>query len=272
MQKASMNGHLLAAMIPDVLIITGSGPRLGSGHLKRMQVLNNILKDNRINTQLVNWAGNQKLNLNSYQKKTRVVVLDRRDTRISDLNLQKKSEHTFILIDNRNEDRKKTGVVFDTLPHFEMPDEEFNRSLDNFLLNPVYENYQARPAPVPVFTDVKYVDNDLILYSKIDKLMNPVFHNRVFCLPHPTLKFRLNLSAEDLAKKITGSSFIITYFGQTLFEALYLGKPVAIYSISPYHTKLSRFFIDKYNSLSLNTRPIKANGYKNLIALIKENL
>jgi len=60
------------------------------------------------------------------------------------------------------------------------------------------------------------------------------------------LKSRNRLTKKEWISLLKESDFFLSYFGQSLMEAVYFGLSVATYSISPDHEKLSMWLFQKY--------------------------
>ncbi|MDH5721244.1 MAG: hypothetical protein OEZ13_11625 [Spirochaetia bacterium] len=217
----------------SVLIITANPHEQGWGHLARMKILSRELNKNNIHSDLI--TSDNITSLNSFLN-CDLVILDDRDSAFPEQYLLKKK----IAIDNRGIGRSQADFIWDTLPHFSMSGEEFLLCLDKILLHPKISKLQSKS----VFARI----------NKIEKTKNQYDKNK--------------LSHEQFIEEIIKSTIIECYFGQTLFESIYLGKEIRLYDIGDYHKKLSNWFLKKWNSLSNEKKLIDGKGLKRLVDFI----
>ncbi|PJZ25782.1 spore coat biosynthesis protein F [Leptospira hartskeerlii] len=88
------------------------------------------------------------------------------------------------------------------------------------------------------------------------------------------IKYFPRLSRVQYLQTLRSSEKFLGYFGQSVFEALYLKIPSVTFSISPIHRELSKI-LEKYNipftdlnqktDFSLGTKTVGENGYKLLL-------
>jgi len=221
-----------------ILIITGKPKDIGYGHHTRMGLLRESLLEENISTE-INYFHDS---LTIKDQKTKIVLLDNRDSAFPDDILKRKVIK--IAIDNRGFGRNQADFCWDVLPHFSMSHSEFLNSLKRILL----------PKSV---SQIKPASKSAI----IKKITSHKKDNSAQKLPH-----------SSFIKHLKNTLEIECYYGQTFFEALYLGKKISLYDISPYHKKLSDWFIERWNQLPLNEREIDGSGLDRLKSFITSQL
>lgn len=202
----------------SVLIITGEAEHFGSGHIMRMRLVALELKKHKIPTQLVITGSETMPNI---PLPYAVVILDRRDTGFNTPVLE--SRATRIAVDNRGLGRKQAELVADLLPHFSMNATEYKHALAQVLLSPAITQYPAATQ----MARIKLCEDRETAFLTAD---------------FPPQKERL--SPHEFAARLHACERPALYFGQALFEALYLGKQVQLYPVSEYHEKLA---VDLYS-------------------------
>ncbi len=199
-----------------VLIITGPETEFGSGHEMRMHTLSLELKRHKVTVQkVVLSAGEDAAPPLDYQ----VAILDRRDTAFPPSVL--KSNAIRIALDNRGLGRQQAHASYDALPHPAMTDSEYRAALSAVVLPAHVTSLPCRAAEAKV-----------TLHSDESSARSAA--------NFPLLSLRL--SPRQFAESMQMSQRIACYFGQAMFEAIYLGKSVELYPVSDYHRKLAEDF------------------------------
>ncbi|MDH4261944.1 MAG: hypothetical protein OEV78_02745 [Spirochaetia bacterium] len=233
-----------------VLIITNKGENYGTGHFNRSNLLKRHLEKMNIACDLL-MGKNIPKEIASYQ----LVLLDSRDDEFP-IEIIEKKNYYLMAMDNRGTGRKQCDLIWDTLPHINMNDDELKTSLKNCILDPVI--YECTP---------------MTTKSKIIRtLIENIESNSEIDLIQYAQKERIELSKELFHIKLIKSNKIGTYFGQTFFEALYLGKEIYLYDISEYHKQLSDWFTAKWNELPDLHDIFDGQGLHRLAILIRSIL
>lgn len=200
-------------MKPGILIIVGDRTKYGSGHETRMRLLAIELKKRKIDVQLVRLAPDEPV---AVPLPFSLVLLDRRDTPFNpplpESPVQK------MAIDNRGAGRAEADVVSDLLPHVDMNKAEYSAALRSVILSP---EITGKPG--------KGQEAKLTLHNTAEE----AFAASDFIPGKERLSPRAFLTGLSAAKRPA------LYFGQALFEAIYLGLDVQLYPVSEYHKKLA---------------------------------
>ena len=228
----------------SVLCIVGmGGGRYGYGHILRMLHLKKNLEKKNIDLNIQTSS--------SYQHTdSRVVLIDKRDKAFP-RTLTKKKQHVLIALDNRGYGREQADIVWDSLPHPEMSAHEFKNTFRKFLL----PDYLAKQAPKVGQACLRYLPR-----------VRP--NRRSFS--HTSNAGLLKAQAVYLSQMKHEKKEVVTYFGQGLFEAIYLGKRVSLVDISSYHQSLSRWFIHKWSGLQDAQLYFDGKGMERLARLIAD--
>ncbi|MFZ5627912.1 MAG: hypothetical protein ACOY5B_02205 [Spirochaetota bacterium] len=200
-----------------VLIITGSENEYGSGHEMRMHALALELKRHKVTVQkLVLSDGESADPPLAYD----LAILDRRDTAFPGFVVSSGARR--IAIDNRGRGRAEADLVYDALPHTAMNDGEYSAALAAVVLPRHVSVHECRSgaATVSLYADAATAR------------ANADF-------PPATGR----LSPQEFTAQMLKAERIACYFGQTLFEACYLGKQVQLYPVSDYHAELAEDFV-----------------------------
>ncbi|EKO07459.1 glycosyltransferase family protein [Leptospira interrogans] len=260
-------------------VFAGDPKDFGSGHFERSRILFALLATVPYETfWLREFPKEENLDL---------LIVDSRDISIPEY-----SKTKVLLLDHFGSDRKKFHH-YDLLPHSDIED---RFSLDQILIPPGLFNL-----------DRKQIDNSYILCyaGNID-------HHTTFSLD----SFLESLSLRENIPKIvriggTSTTFkqiefiprvskfkfqnllatcsgFVSYFGQSLFEAIFLDKKVCTYSISPVHSSLSLLCEKKYGipfagdlnstsfenevKLQFSSQPVSGKGYPKLLQEIERIL
>ena len=189
--------------------------------------LGNKLRSYGIETRVISEWPDDSIDINEYS----AFILDKRDSSFPQEIIQKKIKR--IALDNRGAGRSQAHLRIDTLPHYDMNMYEFKQTLKHVMLPCVLEQKASR-----------------VFISRL-KFLSPL---KLPATRHTRADHRewgrlsLDLQAKHL-KKLENMECVIVYFGQTLFEAIYLGKKIFLYDISPHHGRLSKYFLVRWNSL-----------------------
>ncbi|EMO73666.1 cytidylyltransferase [Leptospira kirschneri str. 200801925] len=260
-------------------IFAGDPKDFGSGHFERSRILFALLAAMPFETF---WLGEF-----PKEEDLDLLIIDSRDISIPEY-----SKTKVLLLDHFGSDRKKFHH-YDLLPHSDIED---HFSLDQILIPPRLLNL-----------DKKQIDNSYILCYAGNIDSRSTFSLDSFL---ESLSFSENIpkivrigGADTLSERIefiprvskfkfqnllaTCSGFV-GYFGQSLFEAIFLDKKVCTYSIGPVHFSLSSLCEKKYgipfagdlNSISfgnevklqLSSQPVSGKGYSKLLGEIERIL
>jgi hypothetical protein len=200
-----------------ILIITGPESEYGSGHEMRMHALALELKRHKVTVQKLVLNESEEANL---PLDYNAVILDRRDTAFPPSIL--KTNAVRIALDNRGAGRKQAHFVYDALPHPAMNDREYRAALSAVILPAHITGMpcHAAEATVRLHNDKK---------SAFTMADFPRFSGRV--------------SPRQFTQSMLRAERIACYFGQAMFEAIYLGKEVELYPVSEYHRELAQDFV-----------------------------
>lgn len=201
----------------SVLIITGNTHTYGTGHAMRMRTVALELKKKKIPVQMLTAAPEANLQL---PLTVRVAILDRRDT---GFNPGLPAGVIKIAVDNRGPAREQADIACDLLPHYEMTKKQYSDALCSVVLHP---SITALP-PATEGAEITLHESRESAISAAD-------------FPQNTAR----LSPAAYRAALAACSRPALYFGQALFEALYLGKNVQLYPVSEYHKKLA---VDLYS-------------------------
>lgn len=162
-----------------------------------------------------------------------------------------------IAIDNRGAGRRRADLVWDTLPHPEMSPEELALSLSRMILP---ESISALPGKatqsilhrVKLTTQRRASEERDFKASMSRQLEGRSTHHRLKTR-YPEALIQCSDPAERISEtefleKLKETPSVVTYFGQTLFEAIYLGKEIYLYDITEYHRELADFFTRQWET------------------------
>ncbi len=223
-----------------VICIIGVGETYGYGHFFRILSLQKSLRQNGITLKII--SSPQK----DYIKK-QIVILDKRDSGFPPWMLKEK-KNTLITLDNQGLGRQQAHIVWDTLPHPTMNGYEFKQTLRRVMLPNILNQNKSKANQA----NIKYLPR----YNLHDQSI---------------LKSPKQISIKSQSAHIDHmirQDKVYTYFGQTLFEAIYLGKEIHLYSISPYHKILSIFFMRRWSGLKKPNLYLDGGGVERLTTLI----
>jgi len=238
-------------------LVTNRGGIYGTGHHNRMCLLKERLQETGITAEVVfsrDLAGIADL--------PPVVLLDSRDDEFPAAALQRKTAgHYFIAVDNRGRGRGQGDITWDTLPHMQMNEAELQISLKNCILDPVIVNAGALPE-----TSAKTSKIWQMSLKEIEALTEPVD------LIQYASNLRASLDKAEFHRRLVHSKRIATYYGQTFFEALFLGREIYLYDISDYHKELADWFTKRWNDKPELARVLDGGGLNRLAAFIASRI
>ena len=200
-------------MKPGVLIVTGDAAKYGSGHEARMHLVALELKRRKIDVQKICARSDAAI---AVPLDFALVMLDRRDTGFNPPLLQLPVKK--IAVDNRGAGRAEADVIADLLPHPEMNKKEYSAALQNVILPP---EITLKPS--------RSMHAKITLHNSAEEAFDAADFNAG----------SERLSPGEFIAKLSASERPALYFGQALFEALYLGLHVQLYPVSDYHKKLA---------------------------------
>jgi hypothetical protein len=207
-------------MKPGILVITGDNARYGSGHETRMHQVALALKKRKIEVQKVCIEHGEIL---ATPLPCSLVILDRRDTGfnppLADLPVLK------IAVDNRGQGRDQAHHAIDLLPHLSMNRQEYSAALKHVILPSWVTETPARSAGARI-----------TLHSTREEAAAAADF-----IPGPN-----RLPEREFIGQLRRVKKPALYFGQALFEAVYLGLDVQLYPVSEYHKKLAVDLFSRY--------------------------
>lgn len=202
-----------------VLIITGPEQIFGSGHEARMHALALALKRHKITVQKLILGEDETATL---PLEFSLAILDRRDTAFPDNVLATGALR--VALDNRGRGRTQASLAYDALPHHLMSDKEYRSALTAVILPGHITRLPCRAA-----------EAKLTLYSDRASAMSTA--------DFPPQGERL--SPQQFTDAMEKAQRPACYFGQALFEAIYLGKDIRLYPITPYHHELAANLVSR---------------------------
>ncbi|RHX77587.1 cytidylyltransferase domain-containing protein [Leptospira yasudae] len=240
-------------------VFAGDPKEFGSGHFERSRILFSLLSA----------ASYETVWLRELPKDGAVslLIVDSRDIPIPEY-----SKTKVFLLDHFGPDRGK-HKHYDLLPHPEIAD---RFSLDQILIPPALFGAARGANPYilcyagnldPAFT--KELDLFLLRLAAFEDLRNspsavradsndrnppftgtqnspPVIRVGGTASHSDSIRFLPRVSKFQFQNLLAGSSGFVGYFGQSLFEAVFLEKKVCCYSISSVHSSLARLCEEKY--------------------------
>ncbi|MCS6984340.1 MAG: hypothetical protein NZM25_04305 [Leptospiraceae bacterium] len=225
-----------------MVALVGPPHKYGYGHLRRMELLKKGLAEQGIELSIIidddYWLA---------IPRCRVLILDRRDTPFPPSG----RENAFfrLAIDNEGEGQRQAHLSLKLLPHDNMNHREFLQSLSFVILPQSISQRKNRcqSSQVHLFNKNYPYPAELTLYAGRKRIHE-------------------NLFRHQLMKAKTFSC----YYGQSFFEALYLGKEIYLYSLTPRHGQLARFFLEKWTALRHPQLYFDGQGLKRLCTLVKQ--
>lgn len=228
------------------LLIAGPEAQYGYGHSTRMQALALELRKHKVTSTLVVLDENETV---EFPVPFGVALLDRRDTPFPP-DVKKSGAH-LISLDNRGKGRLEADRVYDALPHYSMAEDAYKETLANLLLAPDLTKEASRSHEARV-----------TLHATKEAAQH--FAE----LPRETIRQSQAVFLEALRK----ANSVVCYFGQTFFEALYLGKDIHLYSPTPYHAALAEDFLRRIEANPPLLTAIDGKGLLRLTQCILNSL
>jgi hypothetical protein len=257
-----------------IRLIAGTGEQYGGGHRTRMQTLQSLLLERGISCELLLCESDSDIRRLT-QDPAKLVVLDVRDFPAGEF------YPPVIALDNRNSGRAEDhrSIYYDAIPH---PDAE--DALENCLIDPALTLFAGRLSAESVKRDSASLSGDILIYAGRQKL--PHFVEQ-FASEHPRacVVRESELPRTEFLDRLAAADAVVSYFGMTILEAMYLRKVAAVFSInSEVHDRLSLFLEQKCGvsfvrsaadlQSALKTAPSRCvpgqHGYSRLIALIEK--
>ncbi len=234
-----------------VLYIAPHGLEYGSGHYHRGLMVQKALAASGVQCQTV--SANEMPVIHS--KEIKYVVLDGRDIDFPGwTDFFRKAGSLFIALDNRGKGRKQADIIWDTLPHPAMNLSEFGIALNRCFL----------PEEIRIH-ETKAQNAAVTLISK-DEAFSRKGENVLIQDSMQNVSSRME--PNEFRSKLLNSQIVVTYFGQTFFEALFLGKQIYLYNISEYHDQLANYFLSYWNQYPELANRLDGLGIKRFIQKI----
>lgn len=252
-----------------IRLIAGSGGAYGGGHRTRMETLHSLLVGRGRLCELIlceDEAEIRRLTGDSVG----LVVLDARDFSAREFSAR------VIALDNRSDSRRldRSSIYYDTIPHPEAQD-----VLANCLIDPALTALAARTSP----GQDAFENREILVYAGrqdlpgfLEEYLSSNSHARVFR--------ELEMPRAAFLDRLARAAAVVSYFGMTILEAMYLRKPAAIFSInSGVHDRLSVYLEERCGVRLVRSIPelVSAlaappsrcipgqNGYQRLVDLIE---
>jgi len=248
----------------------------GSGHQKRMQAIQFALSSANICLDIVEY-NNIKNHMADVQNLYKTIILDNRDFNFPEQILLEKEKFKLIALDNRGEGRKQADVIIDSIPHFNMTNYELKEALKNSLIHPylfeIHRYFMSTNRNTKIENQITVLNNAKEYSFFLKKIKNKYAKKKILLqLPNHINK---RLSSEVFIQKLINAEIVVTYFGQTMLDALYLKKKIYLYPISSYHLKLSKWFAQKWNNHPHLYFALSENGIEHFIReqlfIVKKN-
>ena len=247
-------------------VLVAPAKEFGSGHFSRTSILYSFLPNR-------SWEPEW---LSSFPKDGEydILLIDYRDIEIP-IYYQKTK---VLLLDHFGKDRKKYDF-WDLLPH---PENDHNFNWEQILIPPnlISATTREEKNPAKEYEIFCYAGNLGVEESEsLDKfLIQTSSQKRIRIGGTPPqadgIEYFPRLSRVQYLQTLRSSEKFLGYFGQSVFEALFLKIPSATFSISPIHRELSSI-LEKYKvpftdmsqevEFSLGTKSVGENGYKLLL-------
>ncbi|XDD50749.1 spore coat biosynthesis protein F [Leptospira sp. WS92.C1] len=258
-------------------VLAGNPKQFGSGHFERSRILFALLSA----------RGYEAVWYRDFPKDgdSKLLIIDSRDIPIPEY-----SKTKILLLDHFGPDRNRYDH-YEILPHPKIKDDF---STDQILISPrlkelsvVSESYLLCYAGNidPQFT--KKLDSYLESLCDLEKT-DKVIRIGGSSQKSGSIDYYPRISMFEFQNRLAACSGFIGYFGQSLFEAVFLRKKVSTYSIGPVHASLSIVSekeygipyagdlnsenFGKHRELKKSTRSISGDGYSLLLNEIKKIL
>ena len=212
-----------------IFILYANPEKTGSGHFERCKIL--FVK---LQTRGYEVSMSDSLDiLMDYD----LFIIDHRDIAIPEAIREK----NILLIDNFGSDRKLVPH-HDVLPN---PEVDFNETLGNLLFPSIIDFYNSIETEKIILIYSGNMDKELIrgLDESLVKNFGDQFRIvRIGNAPsEQKIELHSRVSRKEYFELLAKAEFFISYFGQSIMEAIYLQKRIALFSISDYHEKLGDF-------------------------------
>ncbi|TGK36442.1 spore coat biosynthesis protein F [Leptospira gomenensis] len=258
-------------------ILAGDPKRFGSGHFERTRILFVLLSS----------EGYETIRLSQFPPDGEVdlIVVDSRDIPIPEY-----SKTKLFLIDHFGPERRRYRI-YDALPH---PDSEIPFSPDRILIPPRLKTTEPKDGSYLLcYAGNLRVSETETLDVHLERLRSSENVEKIVRVGgaeprSPLVEHRSRISSFRFRELLSGSSGFAGYFGQSLFEAVFLKKKVSSFSIGPIHTALSELAeknfgipfagelgTDRFgqtSELRRSTVTIDGSGYPRLLAEVQDCL
>ncbi|TGM03446.1 spore coat biosynthesis protein F [Leptospira barantonii] len=228
--------------------VVGNPKEFGSGHFERSRILFALLSSSSKETiWLSDFPNDGEIDL---------LIVDSRDIPVPEY-----SKTKVLLLDHFGPERKKYGH-YDLLPH---PENRNEFSLDQILIAPALRNVERKSNPY-ILCYAGNIGSDFT--KELDSFLSgliareeqedhdrkdrehlePTRIIRVGGVPtnENSIQFVPRVSRFEFQNLLACSSGFVGYFGQSLFEAVFLNKKVCTFSIGPVHSSLSSLCEKEY--------------------------
>ena len=252
-----------------ILILAGAGAHFGTGHVERMRILKGLL-ESRGHSVSIRLTDEPEAERGKHGDS--LIIFDARDSACD-------VGERVIAVDNRSSIRSgNTNVVFhDTLPH---PEVSMDLALNQCLIDPALLTLERR-------TEDKA---SILVYSGQEAPPELAVEGKVFQVGRDRMVGAAGANRLDrtaFLERLAASRVLVSYFGMTVLEAMFLGIPAVTYSIgSTVHDTLSALLEKETNvrfyrksqkagqeifELTYTKRP-SGQGFQILIDLIERYL
>ncbi|TGK35680.1 cytidylyltransferase domain-containing protein [Leptospira andrefontaineae] len=247
-------------------VLVAPSKEFGSGHFSRTSLLYSFLPYR-------DWEP-EWLSIFPKDGEYNILLIDYRDIEIP-ISYQKTK---VLLLDHFGEDKEKYDF-WDLLPH---PGNDPNFNWEQILIPPnlISSAISEDKIPTKEYRIFCYAGN--LGKEESENLDKFLIQNsskkriRIGGTPPGTneIEYFPRLSRVQYLQTLRSSEKFLGYFGQSVFEALYLKIPSATFSISPIHRELSSILekykipftdLDQKTEFSLGTKTVGENGYKLLL-------
>jgi spore coat polysaccharide biosynthesis protein SpsF len=236
----------------NILLAAGSAKDFGSGHLSRIHILQTGLENLGYSVTLIHVSSmgrkDSPFEKNFLDKDFSLVILDARDQSYREWKSKFPDSEIWIL-DSFHSDRNLfPGQYIDVLPH-----PKLNNSKIPFLLSPFHSDLKVhKVSPESDFT--KNEIPRVLIYAgslenkiceALDQMVLSGFPKaqilRIGGTPSEVLPWILRVSKPQWAKLLFDTTYLVTYYGLSLFEGIFHGKNLSLYSISDYHLEMANW-------------------------------
>lgn len=226
-----------------ILFLVGDPKIYGSGHFLRCKIICKNLSDMGVKSRIHFFPSQFSF---AHVSEAKLIVFDVRDEEIPLI----ARECFTIAMDNRGTGRTQANLVLDALPHFSMNGSQFLNSLSLVTLSPLILQYP------------NHCDKATIKTIEKGKALRE--QTRTFS---PLARWP-RMSKRNYAAALKKFNTVRLYFGQSLFEAIYMGKNIELYSISDYHGALARWIEMRWRGLCMPKLYFDGKGSLRLAKII----